>query len=177
MRRISPVLTERSVTKLDDKRAIKRREHWQKIAQSACEQCGRNIVPIIDEVLSLNDWHDINPSAIDEAQSVNDLPDCNRRAIDEAPSLNDWNTEQRQGDSTRLILHPEASATLSSVTPPASDVTLLIGSEGGFSNVEYERAAATGFDAISLGPRVLRTETAAIATIATVQAFWGDMQS
>lgn len=160
VQRISPVLTERSVTKLDGKRALKRHEHWQKVAQSACEQCGRNIIPTIDEVMSLNEWHDANPYAIDEVMS-----------------LNDWHDANPPGQSTRLILQPHASSTLSSISLPAGKLTLLIGPEGGFSDIEYERAAISEFILISLGPRILRTETAAIATIAAVQALWGDLQS
>lgn len=73
-------------------------------------------------------------------------------------------------------LQAEAPATLSSIVQPTG-ITLLLGPEGGFSNIEYARAATTGFEALSLGPRVLRTETAAIATLAAVQALCGDMQS
>jgi len=50
----------------------------------------------------------------------------------------------------------------------------LIGSEGGFSDIEFEDAQIAGFRPVSLGPRVLRTETAAIAAIAVLQSLWGD---
>jgi 16S rRNA (uracil1498-N3)-methyltransferase len=52
---------------------------------------------------------------------------------------------------------------------------LLIGPEGGFSQTEYEDAAVAGFTAVSLGPRVLRTETAAVAALAVMQSQWGDL--
>jgi 16S rRNA (uracil1498-N3)-methyltransferase len=54
--RISPVITDHSVVKLEPDRAAKRHAHWQKIAQSACEQCGRNVLPTIDAPQSLVDW-------------------------------------------------------------------------------------------------------------------------
>jgi 16S rRNA (uracil1498-N3)-methyltransferase len=140
VQRISPVLSEYSVVRLDDEKAAKRRDHWQKIAQSACEQCGRNVVPSIDEVISISAWFEKSHSAF----------------------------------STQLVLTPNAPTTLSSVSHSEAELTLLIGPEGGFSNTEQERAISTGFEPVSLGPRILRTETAAIAAIATVQTLWGD---
>ena len=142
VQRISPLLTDHSVVKLDGERAIRRREHWQKIAQSACEQCGRNILPTIDEVIALNNWFD--------------------RARDDT--------------STRLIFSPQASRPLSAAERPDAGLTLLIGPEGGFSRAEYECAAAAGFSDVSLGPRVLRTETATLAAISVAQVLWGDYQ-
>jgi len=140
VQRISPLLTSHSVVKLEGKRASRRREHWQKIAQSACEQCGRNIVPVIDGTVSLNDWFDQN----------------------------------RDDAGTQLILCPEGNTPLSSVDAPRQGLTLLIGPEGGFSRSEYECAAAAGFIDVSLGPRVLRTETATLAVVSAAQTLWGD---
>jgi 16S rRNA (uracil1498-N3)-methyltransferase len=54
-------------------------------------------------------------------------------------------------------------------------VCLLIGPEGGFSHDEYEDAAVAGFKSVSLGPRILRTETAAAAALAVIQSMWGDL--
>jgi 16S rRNA (uracil1498-N3)-methyltransferase len=139
--RITPVLSVRSVVRIDAKRAVSRRERWQKIAQSACEQCGRNVVPRVDDVVKLNDWHNDNPA--------NGLP--------------------------RLVLHPQGRSSLSSIECPEKDVTVLIGPEGGFSEAEYNNAVEAGFESICLGPRVLRTETAAIAVVAAMQTLWGDL--
>lgn len=138
--RISPVLSQYSVVRLDDKKATKRRDHWQKIAQSTCEQCCRNIVPCIGEVKSLDAWH------------------C----------------EDNGGTEIKLILIPDAKKTLSSIRRPESGVSLLVGPEGGFSGLELERAMERGFTPVSLGPRILRTETAAAAAISVVQTLWGD---
>ena len=140
VQRISPVLSDYSVVKLDSRKAAKRREHWQKIAQSACEQCGRNIVPQIDDVTSLTTWHEKNHS----------------------------------DSACRLAFLPGAVTSLSSISPPESGMTLLIGPEGGLSEAEQEHAIGTDFNPVTLGPRILRTETAAIAAIAAVQTLWGD---
>ena len=54
--RITPLFTEHCVVRLDDEKKNHRRQHWQKIARSACEQSGRNRIPLVDEPLQLQDW-------------------------------------------------------------------------------------------------------------------------
>jgi 16S rRNA (uracil1498-N3)-methyltransferase len=140
VQRISPVQSEYSVLRLDGEKAARRRDHWQRIASSACEQCGRNVVPPIDEVIPINTWHEMNHSE----------------------------------PATRLMLVPGAAVTLASVPRPGSGLSLLVGPEGGFSDAEQKQAALGGFVPVSLGPRILRTETAAIAAITAMQTLWGD---
>ena len=141
VKRISPVLTEYGVVKLDGNRAGKRREHWQKIAVSACEQCGRTRPPLIDDPVPLKTWFGAKTDATD---------------VD-------------------LILRPGTSTSMASLEAPQTKVCLLIGPEGGFSEVEYEDAEVAGFTAVSLGPRILRTETAAIAAVTVAESLWGDL--
>lgn len=74
----------------------------------------------------------------------------------------------------RLMLSPRADQRLADLARPTSGVTLLAGPEGGFSPVEIDQALAHGFAAVRLGPRVLRTETAALAALAAMQVIWGD---
>ena len=142
VKRISPVLTEYGVVKLDDKRATKRREHWDNVAASACEQSGRTRLPLIDTPVPLKEWFGRKPADAD---------------VD-------------------LILKPGAATPLPGVDAPALKVCLLIGPEGGFSQTEYEDADISGFRAVSLGPRILRTETAAPAALAILQSLWGDLR-
>jgi 16S rRNA (uracil1498-N3)-methyltransferase len=73
-----------------------------------------------------------------------------------------------------LLLSPDAAAPLKQV-PRSDDVVLLIGAEGGLAPAEREAAAAGGFEPVSLGPRILRTETAPVAALAVLQALWGDL--
>lgn len=77
--------------------------------------------------------------------------------------------------SLRLIAAPAATLHLQQLPPPKTSVDLLIGPEGGFEDDELLAARAAGFQAIHLGPRVLRTETAGLAALAAMQALWGDM--
>jgi 16S rRNA (uracil1498-N3)-methyltransferase len=76
----------------------------------------------------------------------------------------------------KLILHPLAEKTISQLSNSAQEeIVLLVGPEGGFSDDELELAVHSGFIPLSLGVRILRTETAAMATIAGIQAKWGDI--
>lgn len=75
----------------------------------------------------------------------------------------------------RLMLAPEAEHSLADL-PPASAVQLLIGAEGGLDPQEMRAAEQAGFQAVRLGPRVLRTETAGLAALAALQALWGDFR-
>ena len=75
---------------------------------------------------------------------------------------------------SKFILLPEAVTTLHEQPKPQGKVTLLIGPEGGFSADEVQIARQAGFVSIRLGTRLLRTETAAVAGIATLQTLWGD---
>ena len=133
---ITPLITARCEVRLNDERAEKRREHWQQIAISACEQSGRSDVPVINPVCSLQQW------------------------------LDGLNAE------LKLLLHPEAAPFSSHATP--SSLALLIGPEGGLNQQDLELASASGFAAASLGPRILRTETAPVAALAIAQLLWGD---
>jgi len=137
---IFPVETRRSVMRLAQERAERRVEHWQNLAISACEQCGRNRVPTVHPVTGLADWLGAHPST--------------------PPDL-------------RVILSTAATGRLRGLTP-AARVTLLAGPEGGFAPEELEMTQACGFIAVRLGPRILRTETAAIAALAAIQMLWGD---
>lgn len=137
---IVPVQSQRSVAKLTGSRIEKRNEHWRNVTISACEQCGRNILPQVHPPLDLSTWL----------------------------------VQQRQVTGSKFILLPGGASTLQTQPKPTGRVTLLIGPEGGFSADEANLAQQVGFIPILLGPRVLRTETAAIAGIATLQTLWGD---
>lgn len=139
--RITPVLTEYGMVRLDSRRADKRRKHWEQVAVSACEQCGRTRLPLIDAPIALKEWLGQKPAEVD---------------VD-------------------LILKPGAPESLAAIAPTPTKACVLIGPEGGFSDTEYEDARVAGFHAVSLGPRILRTETAAIAAVALLQARWGDL--
>jgi 16S rRNA (uracil1498-N3)-methyltransferase len=74
----------------------------------------------------------------------------------------------------RLLLSPRSAHRLREVDPPQGALVMLSGPEGGFSLEEERAAGEAGFLPVRLGPRVLRTETAAVAALAAMQALWGD---
>lgn len=140
VRDIVPVDSRRSVLKLAGERAAKRVAHWQGVVASACEQCGRNQVPLVAPLEKLENW-----------------------------------LARPAGGVVRLMLAPDAEQTLVAL-PQARQVQLLIGAEGGLDPQEEIAAKQAGFQAVRLGPRVLRTETAGLAALAAMQALWGDFR-
>ncbi len=136
---ITPVITERCNVKLSDERWAKKSAQWQKIIIGACEQSGRNILPILHDPVTLSQW-------------------CKQ------------STQQY-----RITFDPHASQHLQALPINQHGVRLLIGPEGGFTESETYNAEQTGFNTVKIGPRVLRTETAAIASIAIIQAQYGDL--
>jgi 16S rRNA (uracil1498-N3)-methyltransferase len=143
---LAPLTTRRSVVNLNAERRAKRRAHWQGVAQSACEQCGRNTVPEIQPVQSLVAW------------------------------LESLQTEGAVQSGAKLVLHHRVSRSLNDVSlDPHEPVRVLIGPEGGLSDEEIVLAENCGFVPVRLGPRVLRTETAALVVISALQTLWGDL--
>jgi 16S rRNA (uracil1498-N3)-methyltransferase len=138
---IAPVLTARSVVRLDSKQVEKKQQHWHGIVVGACEQCGRARVPSVAAPVTLRDYF------------------ANVRK-----------------DGMRMVLSPTAPASLAGIASLPSKVELLIGPEGGLDDDELVAAEKAGFMPVRLGPRVLRTETAAVVALSVLQALWGDLQ-
>ena len=132
---IQPLVTAHGVLRLSGERAEKKQAHWQAIAVSACEQCGRNRVPMLWPVQPLARWLDALPAG--------DAQPSRRLMLSLA-------------DGTRPLAAAETSAAPSWV---------LSGPEGGLSADEEALALARGFAPVSLGARVLRAETAAMAAL------------
>jgi 16S rRNA (uracil1498-N3)-methyltransferase len=145
--RIAPLQCERSVIKLhrssDAERAQKRLIHWRAITQAACEQCERTVLPQVEPIQAIADY--LSKTSDDHFKDTLKLIFCT-------------------GD------HPSLAKIIAPL--PAQNVILLIGPEGGFTPEEIALAIKAGFQAVSLGKRILRTETAGIAAISTIHAIW-----
>jgi 16S rRNA (uracil1498-N3)-methyltransferase len=132
---VQPLHTAHSVLRLSGERAAKKQAHWQSVAIAACEQCGGNRVPAVQGVADLGAW----------------LP----LSADTAP--------------LRCVLSlAEGTRPLTQVLhdlPPDAPVLFLSGPEGGLSAQEDAQARSAGFIPVTLGPRVLRAETAALAAL------------
>ena len=141
---IQPLFAERSVVRLDRERAPARLARWREVARSACEQCGRNRVPMIRPVVELPRW-------MSEGQ------------------------DDSNAGVTRLVLDPAAATSVSRIAEVQSSVWMLVGPEGGLTPGEISGAEQAGFQPVRLGPRILRTETAAVAAVTIAQWLWGDL--
>jgi 16S rRNA (uracil1498-N3)-methyltransferase len=146
--RIVPLFTKRSMVRLDERQAERKLQHWRAIAIAACEQCGRNKIP---ELAAPVDFFDVLPADDSGAMRLLLSPTGDLRIEDLAEVGQDLAPGVRKG------------------------ITVLIGPEGGLEEVEQEAALAAGFKAVQLGPRVLRTETAAIAALTIIQRYFGDL--
>lgn len=89
-------------------------------------------------------------------------------------SLSHWLTNNPANQEVRILLNPVSAVKLSDLAKPNGKITLLIGAEGGLSQHEIDAATSQGFQSIILGPRILRTETAALTAISSMQTLWGD---
>ena len=135
---ITPLMAERSVLRLKGERADKKLAHWRGVAIAACEQCGRNRLPLIHEVATFGDWASALPS----------------------PTV----------AAPRLLLSLRAGTQplvqVLAACDSAAPVTVLSGPEGGLSAAEEDAVIVRGFMPVTLGPRVLRAETAPLACLA-----------
>jgi 16S rRNA (uracil1498-N3)-methyltransferase len=93
--------------------------------------------------------------------------------LNSAMTLNDWS---KTIDQTCFVMDPLASKTLNDIVPESSLITLVVGPEGGLSAKEIaELQKKKNFHAIKFGPRILRTETAAVSAVTAIQLLWGDL--
>jgi 16S rRNA (uracil1498-N3)-methyltransferase len=143
---IQPLLTERAVVRLAGERADKRVAHWRALAEAACEQCGRNRVPTVAPIVNFRQW--LGALSSSPRDRVLLSPRAETR-------LTDWATSRRAAIGTGGIL-------------------LLVGPEGGLAEAEERDAEQAGFTPVLLGPRILRTETAGLATLAALHAALGE---
>jgi 16S rRNA (uracil1498-N3)-methyltransferase len=148
---IQPLMTERSVLRLSGERATKKQLHWQSVAVAACEQCGGNRVPVVHPILTLQDWFKLRAS--------NPAPGGLACLL----SLQSASNDLRQ----TLAQHDAAPAPANGARTNSS-VTFLSGPEGGLSPAEEQVALSQGFQPVTLGQRVLRAETAALAALSTL---------
>ena len=136
--RIVPVMTKRTVVKLDDKKAKKKTERYNMIAESAAKQSGRGMIPEVTM-----------PVSFAEAVSMAEKLDMNIIPYEEAEGV-------------------EYSRNIIKSIKGKKSLGIFIGPEGGFAREEVEKALDAGASAITLGHRILRTETAGMAVISII---------
>jgi 16S rRNA (uracil1498-N3)-methyltransferase len=153
--RIIPVITERTQV-----RHTHKVERWRKISLSASQQSGRDRVPAIQDPVDLEEFLS-RPMTLAAKGSIEDI--AGARSENSARVILSEGRDDRNLKQTLTGLHG------------IKELTILVGPEGGFSPGEIEAAGDRGFIEVSLGPRILRTETAPITAISIIQYELGDM--
>jgi len=157
---------------------VSRGERMDLVVQKATELGASSIVPLLTErsvvrlsapqaARKLEHWCAIAVSACEQS-GRNRLPKV-------LPPLPLADFLRQGGSGSRLLLSPTGSIRIQDVPTPVSSVTVLIGPEGGLTDAEQSAALAAGFTGVRLGPRILRTETAAIAALTVLQREFGDL--
>lgn len=138
---VIPVLSERCISRPDEKSFAKKRERYQRIADAAAKQAGRGIIPQVLPLLSF------------------------RQAV-----------EQMAAQGLSILLYEREGRPFSSLFPiQEKTISLLVGSEGGFSPEEANYAVERGITPIHLGPRILRTETAPLCALSVLMYATGNL--
>lgn len=156
---IVPIENERSKLKLNAERSQKRQLHWQRITQAACEQCGRNRVPEVAAPLSWAAWleqENADHGLLKDPYTLGlflDPTDSHSTVLSASHHLGELISPQKISCYKRIFF--------------------CIGSESGWSSAEKQLAQSAGLQSVSLGARVLRTETAGMAVLAAIQALAG----
>lgn len=157
VKKVIPIITQRTIVKLDRERAKARQVRWQRIALEAAKQSGRVIIPKVDQVTTF-----IQSLDIMNKENLNLIP---------------W--EEEETTSLKEVLKPftvhRSFTPLEGETSLTGPVTIFIGPEGGFTPDEVKQAKERGAIPVSLGPRLLRTETAGLVTLALILYELGDL--
>ncbi len=151
VKRIIPVITQRTIVKLNEEKARARRNRWQRIALEAAKQSGRAIIPEVDEVTTF-------------VQSLNNISEENLNLIP-------WEEEETSTSLKKIL----KQFTVNRKRLTVNGITIFIGPEGGFTSGEVEAAKKRGALSVSLGPRLLRTETAGLAALVMILYELGDL--
>lgn len=132
---VIPVATHRAVVKLDEKKAVKKIARWNAIAEGAAKQSGRDVIPCVKEVMSLE-------NALSYAASL----DLILMPYEDAEGM----------EKTRRVIGQ---------IKPGQSIGIFIGPEGGFEETEVQKAQKSGAVPVTLGKRILRTETAGLTVL------------
>ncbi len=154
VKRIVPVMTARTVVRFDNARdAAAKAARWQRISSEAAKQCDRGIIPVVEE-----------PVRFAEALKMA-----------EGSKLKLIPYEEETEGSLRFQLEKVKTGNNSASLQQRMQIAVFIGPEGGFTPEEVSKAVENGFKSVTLGPRILRTETAGIAVVSIIGYELGDV--
>ncbi|MGH7325745.1 MAG: 16S rRNA (uracil(1498)-N(3))-methyltransferase [Candidatus Rokuibacteriota bacterium] len=143
--RVLPAIAQRTVVRLESSRWRERARRWQRVAKEAAKQCGRAVIPDVAVPRPLTEW-------LEPTSGEADVRLCL------------WEGEA-----------PPIGPVLDALPTPPAIAFVLVGPEGGLAGEEVQAAKARGWTPVSLGPRILRSETAAQTVVAILQFRFGDL--
>jgi 16S rRNA (uracil1498-N3)-methyltransferase len=154
VKRIVPVMTARTVVRFDNARdAAAKTARWQRIASEAAKQCDRGIIPVVGEPVRF-----ANVFKLTEDSGLKLIP-----------------YEEETEGNLRFQLEKIKKENNIKCGQPKIQIAVFIGPEGGFTQEEVSKAVENGFKSVTLGPRILRTETAGIAVVSIIGYELGDV--
>jgi len=158
--------------------AVARTQHMDFSIQKAVELGVNKIVPVMSEFSNVK----LKGSRIQNKMThwqniiINAAEQCGRSRLTELVDPISFNEcLALDQPSARLILHPGSSQALPDIAVDNKQLTLMVGSEGGFSDAEVNEAIGQDYIPVSMGPRILRTETAVVCAVSNAQQLWGDL--
>ncbi len=157
--------------------AISRAQHMDFSIQKAVELGANQIVPVKSEFSNVKLENSRVQNKLTHWQNIiiNATEQCGRNRLTQLLNPVSF-TEclESEDSSTKLILHPGSQLAMSAIKVEHK-LTLMVGPEGGFSDIEVNEAIEKGFKPINMGPRILRTETAVVCALSNAQQLWGDL--
>ncbi|WP_233233707.1 16S rRNA (uracil(1498)-N(3))-methyltransferase [Bordetella sp. LUAb4] len=179
---IVPIAARRSVLQLSGARQDKRLTHWRRIALSASEQCGRNRLLHVAEPVTLEQWlAQASNGTLDGSLNGPSAVTSNAAANGSSNgAANEASGRAASAMRLRVLCHPEGGQPYTQALAQAQRASaglraleLLVGPEGGWDDTELAAARRAGAQAVTFGPRILRTETAGLALTAAAAATLG----
>ena len=177
-----PFISRRSVPRPDNKRLADRTKRWKKISKEALKQCNRSRIMGIGPTVSFEDILKLSAASSGESSTVRNSVDCLIRSPTPPQAAGNALAVQfnvSRQSSLKIAFWENESKPVNSALAQSNrhfnNIFIMIGPEGGFTSQEIEKAKACGFITASLGPRILRAETAAIAAAVLIQYLFGDM--
>ena len=178
--RIVPLRMARCVVRMDEKDAVKKRERWQKIAREACKQSGRRLIPEVCLPVSLPALPPLLKTldltiAPWETYFVRD-PLQRERSQNSQPK-EDCSFAGPVGDNVNIAVGHPGLLAVRQTYPEISSLGIIIGPEGGIEQEEMKTLTAFGCLPVTLGRRILRTETAGLAALSALMCLYGEMEN
>jgi 16S rRNA (uracil1498-N3)-methyltransferase len=160
---------------MDENRFSRKSEHWQNKIIASCEQCGQNLLPTIQDPISVSKWLTTTNTQGNAYEQIKILfsPRSNTSLRELKSKINEF--PKNNNDSNDVNNKNKVDDILKQENDEKQKILVAIGAESGFSAKEESLFISNGFICVGLGPRILRTETAAIVGLSLIQYLFGDL--